>query len=122
MNPRNGVTTFDLVTISKHILNINTLDSPYKMIAADANNSGTITTLDLVQIRKLILFIDNEFSNNTSWRFVDGAYNFPNASNPWAEVFPEVININNVTADQLSNNFVAVKIGDVNGSALKMLQ
>jgi hypothetical protein len=117
MNPRNGVSTFDLVKISKHILNSESLDSPYKMIAADANNSGTITTLDLVQIRKLILFIDDEFSNNSSWRFVDAAYNFPNATNPWAEAFPEVISLNDVTADQLANNFVAVKIGDVNGSA-----
>ena len=117
MNPRNGVTTFDMVTISKHILNVESLDSPYKMIAADANNSGNVSTLDLVQIRKLILFIDNEYSNNSSWRFVDADYNFPNASNPWAEAFPEVINLNNMTASELNNNFVAVKIGDVNGSA-----
>ncbi|MBK9014611.1 MAG: T9SS type A sorting domain-containing protein [Saprospiraceae bacterium] len=32
-------------------------------------------------------------------------------------MFPEVINLNNVTADQIANDFVAVKIGDVNGSA-----
>jgi hypothetical protein len=87
------------------------------MIAADANNSGTITTLDLVQIRKLILLIDTEFSNNTSWRFVDKSFSFPNATNPWATTFPEVININNIDADVLNNDFVAVKIGDVNGSA-----
>ncbi|MFT6359012.1 MAG: hypothetical protein ACJAYJ_003240 [Saprospiraceae bacterium] len=113
----NGVSTFDLVLISKHILGTTSLDSPYKMIAADANNSGAITTLDLVQIRKLILLIDNEFSNNTSWRFVEKAFTFPNATNPWATAFPEVININNIDADVLNNDFVAVKIGDVNGSA-----
>jgi hypothetical protein len=106
-----------LVKISKHILNTESLDSPYKMIAADANNSGTITTLDLVQIRKLILFISDDFANNTSWRFVEAAYTFPNANNPWAEAFPEVISINDVTTAELNNNFVAVKIGDVNGSA-----
>ncbi|MFT6359737.1 MAG: hypothetical protein ACJAYJ_003970 [Saprospiraceae bacterium] len=87
------------------------------MIAADANNSGTITTLDLVQIRKLILFISDDFANNSSWRFVDADYNFPNATNPWAEAFPEVISLNDVSAADLNNNFVAVKIGDVNGSA-----
>jgi hypothetical protein len=117
MNPRNGVTTFDLVQISKHILSIESLGSPYKMIAADANNSGNVSTLDLVQIRKLILFISDDFANNSSWRFVDKAYTFPNATNPWAEAFPEVISLNNVSAADLNNNFVAVKIGDVNGSA-----
>ncbi len=115
-DPLNGVTTFDLVLITKHILGTQLLDSPYKMIAADANKSKTITTFDLVQLRKLILFIDTEFPNNTSWRFVDKDYVFPDPTNPWLEEFPEVINFNNVTADQLDADFVAIKIGDVNGT------
>jgi hypothetical protein len=48
-NPLNGVTTYDLVLISKHILGLEPLDSPYKMIAADANKSGSITTFDIVE-------------------------------------------------------------------------
>jgi len=64
----------------------------------------------------LILNIDTEFSNNTSWRFVDASYRFPNASNPWAETFPEVKNFNNL-AGTANANFIAVKIGDVNGTA-----
>ncbi|MFT6357846.1 MAG: hypothetical protein ACJAYJ_002065 [Saprospiraceae bacterium] len=116
-NHANGVSTFDLVVISKHILGTQTLDSPYKMIAADANNSQTITTLDLVQIRKLILLIDTEFANNTSWRFVDKDFIFANSTNPWATSFPEVVNINNIDADVLDADFVAIKVGDVNGSA-----
>ncbi|MEZ4960201.1 MAG: HYR domain-containing protein [Saprospiraceae bacterium] len=117
-NPLNGVTTFDLVLISKHILGIQALNSPYKLIAADANKSGTVTTFDLVTIRKVILFIDTEFLNNTSWRFVDKDFVFPNPLNPWLTVFPEIINVNNITADELSADFVAVKIGDVNSSAV----
>ncbi|MCB9338778.1 MAG: HYR domain-containing protein [Lewinellaceae bacterium] len=117
-NPLNGVTTFDLVLISKHILGIQALNSPYKLIAADANKSGTVTTFDLVTIRKVILFIDTEFLNNTSWRFVDKDFVFPNPQNPWQTVFPEVINVNNITANQLAADFVAVKIGDVNSSAV----
>ena len=113
----NGVSTFDLVKINKHILNIQYLDSPYKMIAADANNSGSITTLDLVHIRKLILQIETEFTNNTSWRFVDAAYVFPDPTNPWLETFPEIISINNLEADMMEEDFIAVKIGDVNGTA-----
>ena len=111
----NGVSTFDLVLISQHILGVQLLDSPYKMIAADVNNSESITTLDLIQLRKLILSIDTEFTNNTSWRFVDAAYVFPVPANPWATQFPEVININNLSsAGDFNNDFVAVKIGDVN--------
>jgi hypothetical protein len=116
-NPLNGVSTFDLVLMSKHILGVQTLDSPYKRIAADINRSSSITTLDMIQLRKLILNIDTQFGNNTSWRFVDAAYSFPVATNPWFEAFPELINENNFSADILDANFVGVKIGDVNGNA-----
>ncbi len=117
VNPLNGVSTFDLVLISKHILGVQLLDSPYKIIAADANRSNSVTTFDLVEIRKLILFINTNFPNNTSWRFVKKSHVFANPANPFATQFPEVINLNNVSVNSLANDFVAVKIGDVNGSA-----
>gem|GEM_PF-1181069 len=115
-NPLAGVTTYDLVLMSKHILNIELLNSPYKLIAADVNNSKTITTFDLVEIRKLILHINSDFPSNTAWRFVDKGYVFPVPTNPWFEVFPEIININDIPASTLHADFVAVKIGDVNTS------
>jgi hypothetical protein len=115
-NHLNGVSTFDLVLIQKHILGVQALNSPYKMIAADVNNSKSISTLDLIQIRKLILNIDTHFANNTSWRFVDATFNFPNAGNPWSTSFPEVVNINDFS-NSINASFVAIKIGDVNASA-----
>ncbi|MDV7395419.1 hypothetical protein RZS08_28795, partial [Arthrospira platensis SPKY1] len=54
-NHGNGVTTYDLVLITRHILGIQMLNSPYKIIAADANRSNSVTTSDMVEIRKLIL-------------------------------------------------------------------
>jgi hypothetical protein len=116
--PQNGVSTYDLVVISKHILGIEALDSPYKLLAADVNNSQSVTTLDLIQIRKLILSIDTEFSNKSSWTFVRKDYVFPDPSNPWAEQTPSIINMNNLEEDYLTGDFVAIKNGDVNGSAI----
>ena len=111
MNPINGVTTFDLVLISKHILGTQALGSPYKEIAADANSSGTITTFDIVVLRRLILQIDSEFpGTQTSWRFVKAAHDFANGTFP----FPEVIDASTM---QGGVDFVGVKIGDVNESA-----
>jgi hypothetical protein len=103
--------------MSKHILATQLLDSPYKLIAADVNRSGTVTTFDMIQLRKLILNLITEFSNNTSWRFVETAYAFPQPTNPWYELFPELINENNLNTDIVDADFVGVKIGDVNGSA-----
>ncbi len=113
----NGVTTFDLIIIRRHILGIQVFDSPYKMIAGDVNNSRTISTLDMVLLQKLILGIDIKLTLNSSWRFVDAAYKFKDPTNPWKEGFPEVVNINNLVGQKINASFIAVKIGDVNGSA-----
>lgn len=116
-NHGNGVSVLDIVKISKHILGTELLDSPYKMIAADVNKSQHITTLDLIQIRKVILNIYDEFPQNNSWRFIDRDYEFPVENNPWFQFFPELININDLVGQELQTGFVAVKIGDVNASA-----
>jgi hypothetical protein len=115
-NHLNGVTTFDLILIQKHILGVQLLQTPYKMIAADVNNSKSITTLDMIQLRKLILSIDQNFANNTSWRFVDATYRFPDPNNPWTANFPEVVSVNNLSGN-ITANFIAIKVGDVNASA-----
>jgi hypothetical protein len=117
-NPLNGVSTYDLVLISKHILGIEPLNTPYKMIAADANKSNSITTFDIVELRKLILGIYTELPNNTSWRFVDKAYNFPNTNNPFQAQFAETKSIVNLNNNLTSEDFVSVKVGDVNGNAI----
>ena len=114
--PLNGVTTYDLVLIRRHILAIQPLDSPYKIIAADANKSNSVTTSDLVAIQKLILNIDTGFPNNESWRFVDAAFVFPNPLNPHQTPFPEVKSFNNLF-DSRKVDFIGIKTGDVNGSA-----
>jgi len=114
-NPLNGVSTFDLVLISQHILGTKALDSPFKQIAADVNKSGTITAFDMVQLRQLILNVTTEFPNNTSWRFVEAGYTFT-SSNPAAENFNEFVSVNNLATNREAMDFTAVKIGDVNGS------
>ena len=114
----NGVTTYDIVLITKHLLGVEFLDSPYKIIAADANRSKTVTTFDLVALRKLILFIDTKIPNNTSWRFIPASYDFPDPTNPWAENFPECINVDMTNqTEALDQDFIAIKVGDVNLSA-----
>lgn len=112
----NGLTTFDLVLISKHILGLATLDSPFKLIAADANRSGTVTTFDIVQFRKVILGISDTVPGNTSWRFIDAAFSFPDPAAPFNAVFPEKKVLNTLTSNQTGQEFVGVKIGDLNNT------
>jgi uncharacterized repeat protein (TIGR01451 family) len=113
----NGVSTLDKLLIERHILGIEQLDSPYKLIAADINHTGTITSSDVVTLYDAILNVINEFPDNTSWRFVTSATTFPDPENPFAEPFDEAIAINDIAADVTGANFIAVKVGDVNGTA-----
>ncbi len=116
-NYRNGVSTIDMVLVSKHILGTENLPTAYRMIAGDINNSESVTTFDLIQMRKLILALTDQFDNNSSWRFIDAGQEFPNQLNPWLKPLKEVVNFNNIETGDLSANFVGVKIGDVNLNA-----
>jgi hypothetical protein len=112
----NGVSTLDIVMIQRHILGMEKLNSPYKLIAADANNSGSITASDLTELRKLVLGLTMSLPNNTSWRFVDAAYQFVDKQDPWLTPFAERYNIDALTG-HMDINFVGIKVGDVNGNA-----
>ncbi len=116
-NPLSGVSTFDLVLITKHILGIQSFDSPYQYIAGDANKSNSITAYDIVVLRKLILNLTSRIQNNTSWRFVPAAYQFTQ-ENPLLEAFEESILVTNLPSTMDNLDFIAIKIGDVSGNAI----
>ena len=115
---RNGVSSFDLLLLSRHILGVDTLDSPYLLIAADANKSGSITTFDIVELRKLVLGVYDSLPNNASWRFVDLYYQFTNPTNPFLENFPEFYANSPQPFFITRNDFIAIKIGDLNLNAV----
>ena len=66
-------------------------------------------------LRKLILGSITEIDNNTSWRFVDEAYNFLDPANPFDEEFPESYDISPLSTS-MAINFKAIKVGDVNNT------
>lgn len=117
-DPLNGVSTWDMVLISRHILNQELFDSPYKLIAADVNNNGTVTTFDIVEIRKLILGVYDQFPDNSSWRFIDQGQIFTDAANPFADSLHESLPIL-FLGDQLAQyNFTVIKIADVDDTVV----
>ena len=116
-NIRNGISTFDVLLLQKHILNLRPLNSPYKLIAADLNNSGDITAFDMLLLRQMILSVINEFPNTPSWRFVDAAFEFEDVKNPFSQSFPSSIAIDAKNAGPtLDNRFIAIKMGDLNNT------
>ena len=112
-----GITTLDIIRIYRHILGNLPLETPYQLIAADVNNSQTVTALDMVELRRLLLNDIDHFTNNTSYRFVPTNYEFPEPGNPWNEAFPESLTVENVSTCVLGLDFISLKIGDVVNSA-----
>ncbi|MEM6397221.1 MAG: peroxidase family protein [Bacteroidota bacterium] len=113
----NGLTVQDLVIITRHILQIQEFDSPYQYLAADVNFDEDVSVIDIVQIRRLILDLQQQFDDGNPWRFVGAAHEFPDLENPWLLPIPSVLNLSQINAADYDQGFVAYKLGDVNSSA-----
>ena len=114
---RNGVSTLDMIQIARHIRGDANLTSALQLIAADVNNSKSISIGDLIEMRRLILGNIEAYETNSSWRFVAEDYVFSDQVQPWKEQFAEIHNINDITSVGYQANFIGVKVGDVNHSA-----
>lgn len=117
-----GVTTLDLGLVRDHILGgSNTLDTHQKLVAADVDQDNYISTTDVILIQELILEQPLTGGPYLSWDFVAythyttfnaapspvGTFNIP--------VFGNKI-VRSFSTDASQQNFVGIKIGDVNGS------
>ena len=69
-----------------------------------------------MDLRRLVLGIYDELPQNKSWRFVAASQRFLDPTSPFP--FTEVINISDFDGNERGQNFMAVKIGDVNGNAV----
>ncbi|MBK8623183.1 MAG: hypothetical protein IPN79_15845 [Saprospiraceae bacterium] len=107
-----GVSGIDIVLVQQHILGLRPFTNPVQYIAADVNRDGRINSLDLLDMRKVILGLREFFPNNTSWRFIPMS-ECKKQSNPltWEDVIlvePGYQNVNNL-------DFLPVKTGDLDG-------
>jgi len=116
-DPLNGVSTFDIFLLQRHILGINVITDPYYLIAADINNDGRINIQDVAELRRLVLGTYDHFLNNTSWRFIDSEFIIPIGVMPTQIDLAEDVFIEYSDDRIFKRDFVGVKIGDLNGNA-----
>jgi hypothetical protein len=113
VNTYNGITSLDLVLMQRHVLNTQLLPTPYKIIAADVNGSGSVTNLDILLTQSMILGNIQTFPGGKLWAFVNSSYVFANPQSPWPfENSRSYSSANNAT----SQDFIGCKLGDVNNS------
>ena len=112
-SPSAGISTADVVLIRRHILGLSSLNEPYKLLAADANGSGTVTTADITSMRKVILGTTNALPS-AMWLIMPSDYIFQTPLLPWNP--PNYRQYYSIVGAYTGQHFVAVKVGDVDGS------
>ena len=113
--PLDGVTMEDLATLSEHLFGQNEFDNGFLYIASDVNNNEKVNLEDFILLRDLIIgeYDDfDDFSDQTSWRFVRDGYEFDDFKNPWG--WEADMMFYELPGSQHNRNFVGVKIGDIN--------
>jgi len=116
-----GVTTLDLVWMQRHILGLAEFDNAYDVIASDVNNNDNVNSADLLVMRKMILGVITKWPNEQdNWRFVDSSFVFSDIYEPFE--FPDSIVIDQLVDTTSASNFIAIKVGDVNGSYIPSFQ
>jgi hypothetical protein len=109
----NGVTTGDFIAINRTILGLDTLQTPYRYLAADVNNDKKVSTSDLVELRKVILRKKDTFDLVDSWKFIPKMYKL--LANPLLDTYPAMLTFYLDTSSYF--DFIGIKMGDVNGTA-----
>ena len=109
-----GISTLDLVLIQRHILQVQALNSPFKIIAADVTGDDRVSAADLVALRRLVLGIDNKFPAMPSWRFIDRLTVFNDPSRPFPVT--DGMQMQDLASSYPTTDFVAIKLGDVNNT------
>jgi|GEM_PF-1996936 len=115
-DPGQGVSITDMILLRRHLLGIAPLSNPWHLLAADVNNDQRTSLMDVIEMQRLILGLQDEFSNNKSWRFFESHTTFPNPSDPWSGRFYAESWVVYPHSYYIELQFIGIKIGDLNES------
>lgn len=109
-SPVNGIDVQDMAAIRRHLLRTELLPTPFQIIAADVDQSNSVSTLDILYVQALVLGIMNKFPHDKEWAFVSTTHNFPNPANPFP--FPQTTELS--LTHSAESSFFGIRYGDVN--------
>lgn len=110
-----GLSAIDLVQMTNFILG-KVQPNIYQVAAADVDGSQSITTLDILHVKRVLLGRADSFPINKTWQFIDTRIFFSGLPpNPWHYI-EQLSSPISVEFFDSSINVVAIKIGDVDGS------
>lgn len=111
----NGVSMRDVLKIQNHLFGRVEFDSPFEILAADANGSSSISISDVVEIRKLLLGKKEKFSHRPSW-ILGHPESELELKSPWNFLDQRSVYLN--SAHLRGEHWLAIKTGDVTFDAI----
>ena len=106
-----GISTTDLIQIQNHILNLRPFEDPFKLVAADVNNDGKVTSIDLVILKQLIIGQREDLpAFDSAWKFL-----YTGDSAGVRNMDDTNIGLTDLSEDTYVD-VRAIKVGDVNSS------
>jgi len=109
--PKGDINVLDIVSMQRHILQLDTIDNPYDLIAADVSGNNRVQASDLLIMKRYLLGISQGFTKVPKWQFIPASYEFPDALDPFGYV--DSLVIDRLEEDLDSLDFVAIRMGNV---------
>jgi uncharacterized repeat protein (TIGR03803 family) len=100
IKPWGGVNATDALKVERHVVGLEPLTEPVRIMAADVNNSGSINATDALKIKRRVVGFDDTFARG-DWTF----------AKPVIGGDTIIVNGSSVVQD-----FYGLCVGDVNGS------
>ena len=112
--PNRGVTVLDLLLVERHVLGKESLESPWKRLAANVDRQGGINAADTFLMRQVIHgSADRYVSGQPVFHFLPADAVFSDAAQPWES--SGFIRHESPVGDLSDQDFIGVKLGDVDG-------
>lgn len=124
-NANAGVSVLDILLMRKHILAVEPFENPLQLLAGDVTEDESISTLDILTTRRVILGITDYFTLDYNdekagiWKFIRNDYTFEDSLDPFLEYYIEDTSwrfMESVDGDRFNSDFLAIKLGDVSGN------
>jgi hypothetical protein len=91
-----GIDTIDVIATQRHFLNLGTLLSGCRLMAADASGNAFVDTVDVIAVQRFFLGFSTGIANTGKYQF-----------SPASRIYLEVV------SDQPGQNYDALVLGDV---------
>lgn len=115
-----GVTSNDYRLCQFYAFILRPWDFWWQKVAADVDHNGSIDADDCEALARVALSPGQPIDNNTSWRFIPkGETPLPLSQDPLVPPYPETIEHQDIADNLSGQDFVAIKIGDLDGDAFQ---